>query len=957
MKVRIKSLPKSENGSQINNKFQVKQINWPGFSDSSSDGPKLKNTLAPVARDKANVEAEKGEVAIADMNFDGIPEHFVVGGQRHHSGGTPLNLPPDSFIFSDTQKMKIKDKEILARFGLSKGSYTPADIAKKYNINKYRGVLYDKDADRIQHESAEKMIQNYNQKLGELALIQESKKGFPQGIPTIAMPYLETHGIDPQQFLPQSPVSGQPGMQGENMAIQDGMEQQPMMRWGGFLPKAQMYIDKINQMNNFRNGGYLPKFQTRGEVPEYDNSIPSIDDPEYDKKMAQLHQLAKERDYLFGEGDRDNWEYLSKLWDMPRNMIGYNINGDYEGVGTHYMPNHPFVGGVVDYATNPLNWTPATGPKALKDAKGLAPYIAKAAEWTYNLGKKVPGLIWNGAKWMVEHPSVSIPVAGGIGSGTINSIEHSKPTQTNEQKLEPTDELAKELGLDTGKTTTAAKEIPLIDTVQGLPPELRKKLGLKIESKKFGGSLPKAEKGWEVKNGKYYYNDGTQVYEATKEDYEQATKAASSTAKTSSPGKSLNDPAIRPIPWSKVDPNKYEIIYPKGYIDNNSALGINPNAFDVPRIQNMDKPSHTYGNYDMADLKETRWKSYFDKKKSWDPTPTIEGINKRGEKYKYSKDVLDFQAHVNDNYIKAGLPPYFDGTPGFELDGLLKDHTYSAPAVVEKKKEPQMAKGTMEYEIRPNPEIPTAQRNTDAPWYVQDQNNYGLALNNLYDIHRYMPWQAVPDNKYLTPTLYDPERELAANSEMINQGVQGASTFTDPQAFNARFAQMQGPGAKNAADILSRYNNMNVGIANQTNAANTASYNQYSREKANLATSLFDKYTVVNQQFDNSRRQAKTEVVKALNQGITNSANTQAMNSLYDNYQIDPSTGGRLNWQPGGYQKFHANKPTDDYSDVWDLYETAKSKVGDEAALEILKAALGKSKKEKEISLPDGYPG
>lgn len=267
MKVRIKSLPKSENGSQVNNKFQGKEINWPGFSDSSSDGPKLKNTLAPVSRAKANVEAEKGEVAIADMNFDGIPEHFVVGGQRHHSGGTPLNLPPDSFIFSDTQKMKIKDKEILARFGLSKGSYTPAEIAKKYNINKYRAVLYDKDADKIQHESAEKMIQNYNQKLGELALIQESKKGFPQGIPTIAMPYLETHGIDPQQFLPQSPVGGQPSMQGEDMTIEDGMEQQPMMRFGGPLRKFQEAGQPDHAPDGVTGAGNFMKYHFFNDPP------------------------------------------------------------------------------------------------------------------------------------------------------------------------------------------------------------------------------------------------------------------------------------------------------------------------------------------------------------------------------------------------------------------------------------------------------------------------------------------------------------------------------------------------------------------------------------------------------------------------------------------------------------------------------------------------------------------
>ena len=119
-----------------------------------------------------------------------------IKGPRHTNGGVPLNLPDDTFIFSDTKAMKITDPKILTMFGkkAKKGGYTPADLAKPFDINKYKGILMDPDTDRKERETAELMIKNYIMKLGALALAQESKKGFPQGIPEMAKPYMEANG-------------------------------------------------------------------------------------------------------------------------------------------------------------------------------------------------------------------------------------------------------------------------------------------------------------------------------------------------------------------------------------------------------------------------------------------------------------------------------------------------------------------------------------------------------------------------------------------------------------------------------------------------------------------------------------------------------------------------------------------------------------------------------------------
>jgi hypothetical protein len=153
-----------------------------------SKADSVRRTIQEVPRDKANIEAEYGETVLGDLDGDGFLEHMNIGGERHYNGGTPLNVPEGSFVFSDTAKMRIKDPEALKYFGLSpkKGGYTPAEIAKRYDINKYKAIIEDKNADERSKSTALLMRDKYNRILSKLAILQESMKGFPQGIPTVA---------------------------------------------------------------------------------------------------------------------------------------------------------------------------------------------------------------------------------------------------------------------------------------------------------------------------------------------------------------------------------------------------------------------------------------------------------------------------------------------------------------------------------------------------------------------------------------------------------------------------------------------------------------------------------------------------------------------------------------------------------------------------------------------------
>lgn len=212
IKIRITSKPENlefeyggQNGYGLDLGQRRVQTHMP---DTKADT--VSNTIQEVPRYAANIEAEKGETVYGDMDGDGELEHMKIGGKRHSEGGTPLNVPEGSFIFSDTAKMKIKDGEILKYFGLpaKKGGYTPAEIAKRYDINKYKGILEDENSDDLSKNTAQLMVSNYNKKLAALAMVQEQMKGFPQGMPAVA-----------QQ--------------------EEGQEEMAMAEYGGYLPKAQ----------------------------------------------------------------------------------------------------------------------------------------------------------------------------------------------------------------------------------------------------------------------------------------------------------------------------------------------------------------------------------------------------------------------------------------------------------------------------------------------------------------------------------------------------------------------------------------------------------------------------------------------------------------------------------------------------------------------------------------------
>jgi hypothetical protein len=271
-KVKITQPPKAKTGYQIEGSL-ANDLSAFGGGNLKLTEPKAvsRTTITKVPREEANLEAEGGETV---LTFDpsGYPLFYEIKGPRHSANGVPLNLPDDSFIFSDTKEMMIKDPEILKMFNKApkKGGYTPADLSKQFiALNKYRMTMQDPSSDKVQIKTAELMIKKMIIKLGALSLAQEAKKGFPQGIPSVAKQYMEANGISEQDILPDQPEQESPAQEGQaidmGQAMAEGAPQQameanepPMMPDGSpvAMPEEQG-MEQPPMQPGMRRGGML----------------------------------------------------------------------------------------------------------------------------------------------------------------------------------------------------------------------------------------------------------------------------------------------------------------------------------------------------------------------------------------------------------------------------------------------------------------------------------------------------------------------------------------------------------------------------------------------------------------------------------------------------------------------------------------------------------------------------
>lgn len=915
-RVRIVKIPKALSGLEVKMTPGLygtngnKQFSFNNHLESGkiSQRPiEARQTLEPVDREDANLEAEAGETAV--VNVDGIPAHFKIGGKRHSQGGTPLNLPDNSFIFSDTAKMKIKDPMILAQFGMApkKGGYTPAEISKKYDINKYRKTLADPNSEDLDRKTAEMMISNYNLKLAKLALAQESIKGFPQGIPVIAMPYIESMEIDPSTFLPDQ-AQGQ---------LEEGA--QPDAEMGTSRYGSQV----ISQWDTRKFGGLA----TAGNGKEI-----------YSDTGANIMKKLDAQD--------------------PGGPLGIPVDKD--------LSNDPSIG---PYYRKYLEALKSNNPAVMKAAAktiGDADIEYSLSWWPGSKQGKLSKLSFDLLKTGTELERANAPKQTTEEDLDINLRKTASDAFTRAYNL-------KRKAAETNNPDLEIYFDDVLKDLHKLHPDY-KQAGMfrKKQSAKQEINSQKGEFYSPAQPAIYYTEkEGNRLNELSAKiaEFEEKMKAPKKVDKKAAPTKPSVDTYFPSdeelIKMSDAEVAKWDAIYTKTHPTAKKKEGGELDQYGGDEKGSQVPANETPSQRKARLLKEGKTTKGTSKSTSGQPgvklTPEEEEIRRKHaetapEKYvsdeeyaelealykkaqassqgnpnKKTAETLAFQKRYHEllpdearRIIASEKDPTNKGKTlghGEKYDlaanedmmfGKRTEQYWQAvkkkPAE-EKKLPPAAKKEAAPAERKPfetNTPKSTGQR-PYAPWWLQDIVKTTGAAADLMRVKKYLPWQATPEVRLPDATFYDPTRELAANTEQANLAYQYATAFADPRNVSG----IQGKALSNAADIMAKYNNMNVQIANQLDSERTGIMNQASQNKANLDTQLFDKYTVANQQFDNAKNMARQNLRQSYIDAITNRAKTQALNTLYPNYYTNPVTGGFVQFK-GDPNKIAATQPHDD---------------------------------------------
>jgi len=857
-KIKITRLPKAVGGGAYGAQTPpVDNMSNPytgSYRGGNTPEIKVNETLQPTSKENATLEAELGETVVTNLQGEGLPEFYKIAGKPHSRGGTPLNLPSNSFIFSQNNKLKIKDSDTLKMFGkTAKGAgYTPAEISKSYNLNKYREVLANPYNDKIQRETAEKMIQNYNLKLGALALVQESMKGFETGIPALAMGYMEHAGISPEELLGQAPQPTAPPqmkMGGESRRMEGGgandfmevtMKERP--DWmnavkktkGAFMDKiagigrALTGVDEEEEMLARTGSDYM--FDSNSGVDLGQNTfLPSGTPDPYNSKMgAQFQGLAK-----YGAEVSNKNKYIKKadgtieIRTQGGEFIGVVKPGQKEkfdgGGATGALPRLP---GGMKYYTMP------DGSIEMRNRKGYVVQVIRPAgsnqiPETASRSKKVQDMKRDAIKWD--------PKAEGYDRTKVRKNHYIMGDDGKYRKV-------------TGHSKA------------------------KADAKYFDDDERLGKYADDYALLKQTFEEDPELKKAFIDNYRSTVKKVKVGKLTQAQINSmrgLTDKQIMDIFYLKQKQNLAvqnkmgNIDDPKDAMDHDRSLAkkiLNDLDFEQLPIDQIGAFQAAYtGLYTLS--QDDKYKGKLKNFKIADVGVDDESGALTGGRGTIS-DIDGYEGNTTIGQAALAMDSELATEDVPEIDG---------PADVKHMKVPPTYQGAK-------------------PW-TQDLVNLGFAGSRYFDIEKAKPFEAPLATRYADPNTLDFRGGAARIGSQVAAGAQQAGTLMGPQAFAATFANMQKGAADSTMKLQEQEYQGNQNILNKFEMFNTGVHNKAAQVKQGLATKLYDKHQIVNQQFKNAKWKAANEIRNATNQLITNRGQTQSLNAMHDDFAVDPTTG------------------------------------------------------------------
>lgn len=907
--VRVKMLPKAVYGmnvtGKINNKDGSQTAPTSFLLDDNGSIPNLQigKTLQPTSRENATLEAEKGETVVTQLdqaNSAGIPEFYTIGGKPHSQGGTPLNLPPDSFIFSKDKKMKISDPDILTQFGKSAGkkkkSFTPADISKQYDINKYRQILADPNSDFHQINTAKKMIENYNLKLGGLAMVQESMKGFENGIPGISMPYLDSVGIDPMELIPQSVTEGVPPVMPMKRF---GGDMWPMYPEGGDItydPNIKVNADSIAITPGTQHAN---QFQLQPRSTDLTKKYDYLTDykPTYDESGKRVIYGKSEADREAHPVYKRKTELSAKELELRKQMANiYGLPTDAKGL-PDYTQIDPNI--ILDKSKLPEDlskqfYDVLYEKRAIRDAEGFQrkQYYGDIEAEQKKYDENTP----------LEDLNLGIRFVTGVQSPQLNALK-AKDEQLAALTLQtggPIPEYA-----DGG--SVASQKVPTLTELrkQGLTKWDMNADGYNEADVQPGDYIKKADGKWyvatleDIKAPAYEgeldprLGDLGEAYGRleqrllTNEDLRKALyKKYKENMNKAKPRNNL----------SEVDLEKAKNLSEDEVIDNflkaqKQIMAVQSKGPIEDKAGVWDKDLNNYRNtiselgFEPMDAAQTAafQGAYVSMQNLADADP------------EFRKQLADFNISEATRKGKADEAGGGTGKATIsDIDGWFGNTTvgqsllYAPKAKELAMKEAEWNKAKKDPAVKHLANTYKAQK---TPFWTEDIINEAFALKNLWNIQREEPWNAMPGTKLPNATFLSPDQQIQNILGSSGQGAQGAAAFAGPQSYAANVAGIQANAMQHVANAIGNVQDRNVQVANQFELKRADIMNRANERNALLATNLHDKNAILNQQFANAKNQAWQQVQEGLVNMWTNRGKTQNLNTFTDQYQIDPVTG------------------------------------------------------------------
>ena len=869
-KVKIKYLPKAVYGMNVTGKINNADGSLTNrgsfmYDDNGIPDVAVKRTLAPTTRENATLEAEVGETVVTELdkaNSGGIPEFYTVGGKRHSQGGTPLNLPPDSFIFSRDNKMKIKDSDILAQFGKSVGKskkgFTPADLSKQYDINKYRAVLADPTSDFHSINTAKQMIENYNLKLGGLAMVQESVKGFDNGIPAIAMPYLDSVGIDPMSLLPQQE--------------QAPMQQMPMAKWGGsnYFQKGgpnvgdiDPYASEVVNEFNFQNvNNPIDYLHNINETSASNGMARNVDK---DSFFNQWNQQPQSANLQYAKDDQGGWNVVRPTQaptPMQQQQAAFQpsfVERDGQRFQTRPTTDlEKYPSGTFEQATNATMAAMYAKKFGIPNPYNTLDESNKEALAAITL-KQTGGAVLNeyaagGSVKSQKVPSLAELQKQGLAKWDMTAEGY------NEADVQPGDYIKKADGKWYKATMEDIATIPYTGAVDP-------KLGILGEA--YGRLEERLLTNKDLRKALYSKYKDNMAKAKPRNNLSEVDLEAARSLSEDEVVKNFLEAQKQIMAVQAKGPIKDEAgawdSSLSNYTNTVSELGFQPmNAAQTAAFQG----------------------AYVSMQNLMDADP------------EFRKQLSDFLISDATRLGKADEAGGGTGKANIsDIDGWFGNTTVGQSLLyAPKAKELQMkeAEWNAAQEDPAVKHLADQYRANQTPFWTEDIINEAFALKNLWGIERQQPWNAIPGTKLPNPTFLTPDQQIQNILGATGQGTITIGAFGNPQAFTANFAGMHGNAMNQVANVIGNVQDKNVQVANQFALQRSQIMNHANERNAQLATNLHDKNAILNQQFTNAKNQAWDGVRRGMVNMWTNRGKTQNLNTFNDQYQIDPRTGFKI---------------------------------------------------------------